>query len=126
MDGGRLFVHLTKVAPANVVFEIVSQSHPVEVAGGVFETFLGSHVCHLSVGNAKNLGSDIVCFVGCLIGKIWTVSTVILPSFKKESIDENPTSVVGVPAEYSKERIGGCSFREGVVPFAFKVLSELK
>ena len=48
------------------------------------------------------------------------------PRFKKKSIDENPTRVVGVLAEYVKEGIGGCSFSEGVVPLAFEVLSELK
>ena len=95
------------------------------MARGVFETFLGSHVCHLFVGNAKDFASDIVSFVGCCIGNIWTVLTVILPSFKK-SIDENPTRMVGVLAEDVKERIGGCSLSEGVVPFAFEVLSELK
>ena len=96
------------------------------MARGVFETFLGSHVCHLFVGNAKDFASDIVFFVGCFIGNIWTVSTVILPSFKKESIDKNPTRVVGVLADYVKERISGCSFSEGVVPLAFEMLSELK
>ena len=123
---GRLFVHLTKVPSANIVFEIGSHCHPVEVARGVFATFLGSHVCHLFMGNAKDFASDIFSFVGCFIGNIWTVSTVILPSFKKKSINENPTRVVGVLADYVKERIGGCSFSEGVVPFAFEVLSELK
>ena len=75
---------------------------------------------------AKDFASDIVSFVGCFIGNRWTVSAVILPSFKKKSIAENPTRVVGVLADYVKERIGGCSFSEGVVPFAFGVLSELK
>ena len=125
-ESGRLFVHLTMVASANIVFKIGSHCHLVEVARGVFETFLGSHVCHLFMGNAKDFASDIVSFVGCFIGDIWTVSTVILPSLKKESINENPTRVVGVLADYVKERIGGSSFLESVVPFAFKVLSELK
>ena len=124
--GGRLFVHLTKVASAYIVFEICSLCHPVEVARGVLETFLGSHVCHLFVGNAKDFTSDIVSLVSCFIGNIWTVSTVILHFFKKESIDENPTRVVGVLADYVEEKIGGCSFPESVVPFAFEVLSELK
>ena len=126
MEGGRLFVHLTKVASANIVFEICSHCHPVEVARGVFETFLGSHVYHLFKGNAKDFASDIVSFVGCFIGNIWTVSTVILPSFKQKSIDQNPTRMVGVLADNVKERIGGFSLSEGVVPFAFEVLSELK
>ena len=77
------------------------------------------------MGNAQDFAPD-VSFVGCFIGNIWTVLTVILPSFKKKSIDENLTRVVGVLADYVKERIGGCSFSEGVVPFAFEVLSELK
>ena len=117
---------MTKVASANIVFEICSHCHPVEVARGVFETFLGSHVCHLFMGNAKNFASDVLSFVRCFIGNIWTVSTVILPSFKKKSVDENPTRMVGVLADDVKERIGGCSLSEGVVPFAFEVLSELK
>ena len=96
------------------------------MARGVFEKFLGSHVCQLFVGNAKDFGSDIVSIVSYFMGKIWTVSTVILPSFKKESIDENSTKVLGVLADYVKDRIGGCSFSEGMVPFAFEVLSELK
>ena len=121
-----MLIHLTKVASANIVFEIGSHCHPVEVARGVFETFLGSHVCHLFMSKAKDFASDIVSFVGCFIGNIWTVSTVILPSFKKKSIDENPTRMVGVLADDVEERIGGCSLSEGVVPFAFEVLRELK
>ena len=124
-EGGRLFVHLTKVASANIVLEISFHCHPVEVARGVFETFLGSHVCHLFLSNANNFASDVISFVGCLIGNILPVSTVILPSLKKKSIDENPTRVVGVLADYVKERICGCSFSEGVVPFAFQMRREL-
>ena len=114
------------MASANIVFEIGSHYHPVEVGRGVFETFLGSHVCHLFMGNAKDLASNNVFFVGCFIGNIGTVSTVILRCFKKKSIDDNPTRVVGVLADYVKDRIGGCSFSEGMVPFAFEMLSELK
>ena len=121
-----MFVHMTKMASANIVFEIGCHCHQVEVARGVFETFLGSHVCHLFVSNVKDFAPDVVSIVGCFIRNIWTVLTVILPSFKKESIDENPTSVVGVLADDVKQRIGGFSFSEGPVPFAFKVLGELK
>ena len=114
------------MASANVVFEIVSHCHPVEVARGIFVTFLGSDVRHLFMGNAQDFTPDVAFFVGCFIGNIWRVSTVILPTFKKKSIDENPTRVVVVLADYVKERISGCSFSEGVVLFAFEVLSELK
>ena len=123
---GRLFVHLTKVAYANIVLEIRSHRHTVQVARSVFETFLGSHVCHLFMGNVKDFAPDVISFVSYFIETIWTVSTVILSSFKKRSIDENPTRVVGVLADYIKEGICGYSFSEGMVPFAFEVMSELK
>ena len=110
----------------NIFFEIYSQSHPIAVARGVFEIYLGSHVCHLFMSSAKDFASDIVFFVGCFRWNIWTVSAVILPSFKKKPIDENPTRMVGVLADDVKERIGGCTLSEGVVAFAFQVLSELK
>ena len=114
------------MASANIVFEIGSHCPPVEMARGVFETFLGSHVCHVFMVNEKDFACDVISFVSCFIGNIWTVLTVILPSFKKKSIDENSTRVVGVLADYIKERICGCRFSEGVVPVAFEVLRELK
>ena len=80
-ESGRLFVHLTKMASTDIVFEIVSHCHPVEIVRGVIETFLGSHVCHLFVSNVKDFASDIVSFMGCFIEHIWTVSTVIFPLF---------------------------------------------
>ena len=82
-----MFVHLAKVASADIVFEIVSHGHPVEVSGGVLKAFLDSDVCHLFMCDAKNFASDVVVFMGCFIGNIWTVSTVILPSFKKKSVN---------------------------------------
>ena len=78
------------------------------------------------MGNAKDFVPDVFSFVGCFIGNIWTVSTVILPSFKKKSINGNPTRVIEVLADDVEERISGYSFSEGVVPFTFEVLSELK
>ena len=125
-EGGRLFIHFAKVTSANIVFEIVPHSHPVEVLGGVFEAFLCSHVCHLLVGNPDNFVPDVVSCVGCFIGNIWTVSTVILPSFKKKSINNDPAGVVGILADDIKERIRGGSFPETVIPFAFEVLGKLE
>ena len=69
-ESGRLFVHLTKVASVEVVFEIISHCHPVEVARGICEAFLGSHVCHLFMGNGNNVASDVVSFAGGSIGDI--------------------------------------------------------
>ena len=69
-ESGRLIVYLTKVASANIVFEIGSLCHPVAVVRGVFETFLGPQVCHLFMGNAKDFASYIVSFVGCFIENI--------------------------------------------------------
>ena len=70
--------------------------------------------------------SAVISFMGCFIGNIWTVSTVILSSSKKKSVNQDPTRMVGVLADDVKERICSCSFSEGVVPFAFEVLRELK
>ena len=114
------------MASANIVFEIVSHSHLVEVLGGVFEAFLCSHVCHLFVGNSDNFTPYVVSFISCFIGNIWTVSTVILPSFEKKSINNDPAGVVGVLADDIKERMRGGSFPETVVSFSFKVLEELE
>ena len=114
------------MASANIVFEIVPHGYPVEVLGGVFEAFLCSYVCHLLVGNPDNLAPDAVSCIGCFIGNIWTVSTVILPSFKKKSVNNDPAGVVGVFADDIKERIRGDSFPETVIPFAFEVLGELE
>ena len=121
-----MFIHLAKVASADIVFEIASHGHPVEVSGGVLKAFLGFNLCHLFMSDVKDFASDIISFMGCFIGNIWTVSTVILPSFKKQSIDENPTRVVGVLVDDVKERVCTCSLAKGVVPFAFEMLGELE
>ena len=121
-----MFIHLAKVPSANIVFEIVSHSHPVEVLGGVFEAFLCSHSCHLLVGNPENFALDVFSCIGCFIGNIWTVSTVILLSFKKNSISNDPARVVGLLADDIKETIRGGSFPETVVLLSFEVLGELE
>ena len=79
-------------------------------------------MCHLFVGNPNNFASNVVSCIGCFIRNIWTVSTVILPSFKKKSINNNPAGVVGVLADDIKERIRGGSFPETVVSFSFEML----
>ena len=83
-------------------------------------------MCHHFVGNPDNLAPDVVSCIGYFIGNIWTVSTVILPSFKKKSINNDPAGVVGILADDIKERIRGGSFPETVIPFASKVLGELE
>ena len=110
----------------DVVFEIGSHSYPVEVTGSVLKGFLYSHVCHLFMDHGTNFASDVGSFMGCCIENIWTVPTVILHSFEKKSIDENPTRVVGVLADDVKVRIYSCSISEGIVPLSFDVLRELK
>ena len=111
---------------ADIVFEIVPHSHPVEVLGGIFKAFLCSHVCHLFVGNSDNFAPDVVFCIGCFIGNIWTVSTVILSSFKKKFINNDPAWVVGVLVDDIIEWIRGGSFPETVIQFPFKVLGELE
>ena len=101
-----------------MVFEIVLHGHPLEVFGGIFEAFLGTHVCHLFVDNSYNFAPDVVFCIGCFIGNIWTVSTVMFPSFKKKSINNDPAGVVGILADDIKERIRGSSFPETVIPFS--------
>jgi len=61
--------------------KIVSPREPVEVSGGVLVTLLGSHVCHLFMGNSNNFASYVVSQVGGFIRDIWTISIVILPTF---------------------------------------------
>ena len=56
------------MALADVVFEIASHGHPVEVSRGVLKAFLGSHVCHLLMSDAKDFASDVVSFIDCFIG----------------------------------------------------------
>ena len=110
----------------NIVFEIVPHGHPVAVLGGVFEVLLCSHVCHLLVGNSDNFAPDVISYIGCFIQNIWKVSTVILPSFKKKSINNNPAGVVDVVADDIKERIRGGGFSDTVIPLAFEMLGELE
>ena len=75
------------MASADEVFEIISHSHSVEVAGGVVKPFLGSDVRHCFMGKVEDFAPDVVSFMGCFIGNIWTVLTVILPSFKKRFVN---------------------------------------
>ena len=89
---------------ANIVFEIVPYGHLVEVFGGVFEAFLCSHMCHLFVSNSNNFSPNVISCIGCFIGNIWTVSTVILPSFEKKSINNYPAGVVWFLLRISKRR----------------------
>ena len=111
---------------ANIALEMVSHSHPADVLGDVFEALLCSHVCHVFVCNPDNFAHDVVSCIGCFMGNIWTVSTVILPSFKKKSINNFPAGVVCVFVDNIKKSIRGRSFDETVVPFSFEMLQELE
>ena len=68
---------------ANIVFEIISNGHPIEMFGGVFEAFVCSHMGHLFMRDSNDSAPDVGSFIGSFIGNTWTVSAVILPSFKK-------------------------------------------
>jgi len=57
------------------------------------------------MGDSDDLAPDIGSFIGCFIGNTWTVSTVILPSLKKKSDNQNPIRMVEVLADDVKERI---------------------
>jgi len=114
------------VTSANIVLETTSHRHSIDMLGGVFEAFVCSHVGHLFMGNSNDFAPDVGSFIGCFIGNIWTVSTVILPSFKKKSVNEDPTGMVGVLADEVIERIRGWGFSKAVIPLAFEVLGELE
>jgi len=114
------------VTSANIVFEITSHRHPIEMFGGVFGAFVCSHVGHLFMGDSNDFAPDVGSFIGSLIDHLWTVSTVMLPSFKKKSVDENPTRMVGVLADDVIERIRGCGLSKAVIPLAFELLGELE
>ena len=111
---------------ASIVFEITSHRHPIEMFAGIFEAFVGSHVGDLFMDDSNDFTPDVGSFIGCFIVNIWTVSTVILPSFEKKSVNEDPTRMVGVLADDVIERIRGCGFSKAVIPLAFEVLGELE
>jgi len=121
-----LLVYLAKVTSASIVFEITSHRHPIEMFGGVFEAFVCSRVGHLFMGDSNDFTPDVGSFIGYFIENIWTLSTVILPSFKKKSVNEHPTRMVGVLADDVIERIRGCGFSKAVIPLAFEVPGELE
>ena len=90
--------------------------------GGVFEAFVCSHVGHLFIGNSNDFAPHVGSFIGCFIGNIWTLSTVILPSFEKRSVTKDLTEMVGVVADNVIERIRGCGISKAVIPLALEVL----
>ena len=110
---------------ANTDFEITSQRRSIEMFGDVFEAFVCSHVGHLFMSHWNDFTPDVGRFIGLLIGNICTVLTVILPSFKKKSFNEDPTRMVGFLADNIKERIRGCGFSKAVIALASQVLGKL-
>jgi len=58
------------VISGNILFEITSHRHSIEMFRGVFEAFMHSHVGHLFMGNANDFAPDVGFFIGCFIGKI--------------------------------------------------------
>jgi len=121
-----LFVHLAKGASADIISKIVSHREPVEVFGGVLVTLLGSHVCHLFMGNSNNFASDDESLVGGFVRDIWTISIVILPPFYQNSVTEYRIRVLIVLANNIEEGIRQGGFPDTVVPLAFKVRCELE
>jgi len=78
------------------------------------------------MGDSNDFTPDVSSFIGCFIENIWTILTVILPSFKKKSVHKDPTGMVGVLADDVLERIRGCGFSQSVIPVAFEMLGELQ
>jgi len=78
------------------------------------------------MGDSNDLAPDIGSFISYFIGNIWSVSTVILPSLRKMSVNEHPPRIVGVLADDAIERIRGSGFSKVVIPLALEVLGELE
>jgi len=100
-----LLVHLAKMTSANIVFVITCHRHLIAMFGGVFEAFVCSHVGHLFMSDSNDFAPDVGSFIGCFIGNIWTVSTVILPFCKKKAVNKNPNGMFGILADDVIERI---------------------
>ena len=125
-EGSRLLVYLAKVISSNLISEITCHRHPIGVFGGVFEAFVYPLIGHFFMSDSNNFTGDVGFFICCLIGKIWTLSTVILPSLHKRSVKKDPTGMVGALAEDVIEWIRGCGCSKTGIPLAFKVVEELK
>jgi len=123
-EGSRLFVHLAKVTSGKIVFEITADTHPIEIFGGVFEAIFSSDMGYSFIGDSNNCTPDVASFIGCFIGTLGTVSTVILPSSRKRFVNKNPTGMVDILTNDVIERIRGCGFLKAVIPLAFEVLEE--
>jgi len=110
---------------ANIVIKITSHRHPIDMFGVIFEAFVYSPVGHVFMGDLNDFAPEVGAVIGCFIGNLGTVSTVILPSFNKKSVYKDPTSMVGVLADDVKERIRGCCDSKAVIPLGFEGLGEL-
>ena len=55
---------------ANIVFEITSRRHPIEMFGDIFEAFVCSHMGHLFMGDWNDFAPDIGSFIGSFIRRI--------------------------------------------------------
>jgi len=122
----RWLVHLAKMTSANIVFEITTPGHPIEILEGIFEAFVGSHIGNLFMSDSNDFPPNINSFTGCFVENIKTISTVIRHSFKKRSVNNKPTGMVVVLADDVIERIRGCSFSKALIPRAFEMLAELE
>jgi len=125
-EGSRLLGYLAKVTSANIIFELTSHRHRIEIFGAVFEAVLRSHMGHLFTVDSNDITHDVGSFMDGLIENIWTLSPVILPSFKKKTVDKYPTRMVGVLSDNVIDWIRGCGFSKAVMPVAFEVWGELE
>jgi len=110
----------------NIVLEITSHRHLIEMFGGVFEAFVCSHIGYLCMGDLNDIDCDVGSFIDGFIGKITTVWTIIVSSLWKKSANKDPTRIVGVLADDVIERIKGCGISKAIIQRAFEVLGELE
>jgi len=78
------------------------------------------------MGDGNDFAPDVGSFIGCSIGIIWTVSTIILPSLKKKSVNKYPTRMLVAFADDVITRIRGFGFSKAIIPLGVEVLGELE
>jgi len=71
---------------------------------------VSSYMGHFFTCDSNHFAPDVASFIVCFLGKMGTLSTVILPYFKKRFFNKNPTVMLGVLADDVMERIGGSGF----------------
>jgi len=93
----------------------------MELCGDQLEALVCYQMGHPVMGDGKYFAPDIGLFIGGFLGNIWTVSTVILMSFKTKSVNQEPTRMLELLADKVIERIRDSAFAKAIIPLVFEV-----